>query len=71
MMSKSSKDQTVFYSIKGSTIRNFIIIDCISGTGIYYVAKIVTTSIVIGIVSSVVGTVEMKKLSNRKRLKND
>ncbi|MEN0642679.1 hypothetical protein MKY91_05840 [Alkalicoccobacillus gibsonii] len=70
-MSKSSKDQTVFYSIKGSTIRNFIIIDCISGTGIYYVAKIVTTSIVIGIVSSVVGTVEMKKLSNRKRLKND
>ncbi len=58
------KNQTVvFYSIRGSTIKKFIILDCITGTGIYYALIFITSSILVGIVGSMVCTEGLKRLS--------
>jgi len=51
----------IFITIKGSTIKKFIIFDCLTGTGIYYTVKFITASIIIGLIGSVVGTEGIKK----------
>lgn len=51
----------VFYTIRGSTIKKFIILDCITGTGIYYALKIITSSILVGVVGSMVCTGGIKR----------
>jgi hypothetical protein len=50
----------VFYTIRGSTIKKFIILDCMTGTGIYYALKFITSSIIVGIVGSMVCTESLK-----------
>lgn len=56
----------VFYTIKGSTIKKFLILDCITGTGLYYALKIYSSSVVIGILGSMVGVEGVRKISVRK-----
>jgi hypothetical protein len=55
----------VFYAIKGSTIKKLIIIDFITGTFIYYGLIIITSSILVGVVGSMVCTESMKRLTAR------
>ena len=52
----------VFYTIRGSTIKKFIILDCLTGTGIYYALKFITSSIIVGIVGCMVCTEGLKRL---------
>lgn len=56
------KSNVVFYTIRGSTIKKFILLDCITGTGVYYALKIITSSVLIGVVGSIVCTEGMKRL---------
>jgi hypothetical protein len=56
-------NKVVFYIIKGSTIIKFIIIDCITSTSLYYLIKLITSSILIGLVGSIVGIEGIKRVS--------
>ena len=55
----------VFYTIRGSTIKKFILFDCITGTGIYYGLKILTSSVLIGVVGSIVCTEGIKRVHGK------
>ncbi|MGE7662839.1 hypothetical protein ACQKL6_14220 [Peribacillus sp. NPDC097197] len=59
-MTTKKQHQIVFYSIKGSSIKNFLIIDLITGTGIYYAVKIISARVIMGMVGSVIGTEGIK-----------
>ena len=61
-----TKNLIVFYTIKGSTISKFLIIDCIAGTGIFYIVKIITTSVLVGMLGSIVCTEGLKRLPFKK-----
>ncbi|MCQ6563208.1 hypothetical protein NNL21_31535 [Paenibacillus mendelii] len=62
MRLKAGKDnQFVVYIIKGSTIRRFLILDLILGTGIYYVVKFIFASVLIASAGSIVGTEGVKR----------
>ncbi|WP_446715627.1 hypothetical protein [Bacillus sp. OTU530] len=61
VLRKKKQNQVVFYTIKGSTIKKFLILDCITSTGIYYVIQIISSSALIGFVGSIVGTECIKR----------
>ena len=60
--------QMVFYSIKGSSIKNFLLIDLITGTGIYYAVKVISASVIMGMVGSVIGTEGIKWVPKIRKL---
>ncbi|NRG43397.1 hypothetical protein HRF87_01305 [Bacillus sp. CRN 9] len=62
MTALKKENQIIFYSIKGSTIKKVFIIDLVTGTGIYYIVKFISASVLIGIIGSVVGTEGIKKV---------
>ncbi|CAM4246816.1 hypothetical protein [Bacillus manliponensis] len=57
-------NRVIFHTIKvkKSTIKNFIIIDLITGTGIYWIAKFIFSSSIIALISSAVGAEGVKKI---------
>ena len=59
------QNRIVFYTVKmkGSAIKTFLILDCITGTGIYFLIKWISSSILMGVVGSIVGTHGIKKIS--------
>ncbi|THF79825.1 hypothetical protein E6W99_11340 [Metabacillus sediminilitoris] len=59
------QNQVFFCSIRGSTIKKFIILDCITGTGIYYALKIITSSVLVGVVGSIVCTESIKRIPSK------
>ncbi|UVI33246.1 hypothetical protein [Paenibacillus spongiae] len=60
-MKTDKNSQFVVYIIKGSTIKRFLILDLIVGTGIFYVVKFVLSSVLIASVGSIVGTEGIKR----------
>lgn len=56
------QEQVFFYSIQGSTIKKFIIVDCLTATLAYYAIAIPTSSMLMGIIASVVFTEGIKRL---------
>jgi len=64
-MNMNIQNQVVFYTIKGSTIKKFLILDCITGTGIYYACKIISSSVLVGVLGSIVCTEGIKRLPNK------
>lgn len=60
-LSRKKNNQIVIYIIKGSTIKRFLILDLIIGSGIFYVVKFISSSILIASVSSFIGTEGIKK----------
>lgn len=56
------RNYVVFYTIRGATIKRFILLDCITGTGIYYGLIIITSSVLIGVVGCVVCTEGIKRV---------
>lgn len=66
---RAEKNQMVFYSIKASSIKNFLVIDLFVGTGIYYIVKIIASSMVIGMISSMLGTEGIKKIPKLRKVK--
>jgi hypothetical protein len=65
MMRMKKQNHIIFYTIKGSTIKKFLILDCITCTGIYYAIKIYTASVIIGVLGSMVGTEGIKRASDK------
>ncbi|MGV3464881.1 MAG: hypothetical protein ACO1OT_06260 [Heyndrickxia sp.] len=63
-----SQNRVVFYTIRGSTIKKFLILDCITGTVIYYLFKIISSSGFVGVLGSIVCTECIKRLSNKMAL---
>ncbi|MEY9866451.1 hypothetical protein ABIE66_001830 [Peribacillus sp. B2I2] len=61
MLSREKNNQIVIYIIKGSTIKKFLILDLIIGSGIFYVVKFISSSVIIASVSSFIGTEGIKK----------
>ncbi|MDO7486889.1 hypothetical protein Q5O89_15890 [Peribacillus frigoritolerans] len=61
MLRRKQNDQIVIYIIKGSTIKRFLILDLIIGSGIFYVVKFISSSIIIASASSFIGTEGIKK----------
>jgi hypothetical protein len=59
------QNQVVFYTIKGSTIKKFLILDCIAGTGIFYALKIISSSILVGFFGSLVCIESIKRLHSK------
>jgi hypothetical protein len=59
------QNQVVFYTIKGSTIKKFLILDCITGSVIFYALKIVSSSILVGFFGSLVFTEGIKRLHSK------
>ncbi|OLS34705.1 hypothetical protein BTR25_21170 [Bacillus sp. MRMR6] len=59
---KHNKNQVVFCTIKGSTIKKFLILDCLTGTSVYFALKIITSSILIGMLGSIACTETIKKV---------
>ncbi|WP_078378774.1 hypothetical protein [Sutcliffiella halmapala] len=64
-MSRRKQNQIVFYTIRASTIKKFIVIDCVTGTGIYYAIKIISASTLIGLVGTIIGIECIKRISVR------
>lgn len=56
-----SNQQFVVYTIKASTIRNFLLVELVAGMGIYYVIKIVTSSVLIATAGSMIGSEGIKR----------
>ncbi len=61
MMGKKN-NQFVFYTIKSSTIKKFVIIDLVTGTGIYWTVNFISSSALIAIISCILGTKKIKKM---------
>ena len=61
-LNRFKQNQIVFYTIKGSTIKNFLIVDMITGTGIYYVVKLISTSVLMGMIGSFLGAEGIKRI---------
>ncbi|WP_435922196.1 hypothetical protein [Paenibacillus sp. DYY-L-2] len=61
----SNKRRIVLLVIKRSSIQKFIVIDLILGTGIYYVAKIISSSAIVATIGSMIGTEAVKKLRGK------
>ncbi|WP_026049051.1 hypothetical protein [Bacillus bingmayongensis] len=55
-------NQFVFYTIKSSTIKKFVIIDLVTGTGIYWTVNFISSSALIAIISCILGTKKIKKM---------
>ena len=66
-MNMKAQNQVIFYTIKWSTIKKFLILDFIAGTGIYYAFKILTSSVLVGILGSVVCTEGLKRLPSKQK----
>ncbi|MBO1582848.1 hypothetical protein [Bacillus sp. XF8] len=63
-MKKEKNNQIVFHTIQGSTIKKFLIIDLITGTGIYWIINFISSSTLIAIISSILGTKRIKKMQS-------
>ncbi len=55
-------DQIFIHIIKCSTIKKFLILDLVTGTGIYYVVKFISSSVLIALIGSIIGTEGIKKI---------
>lgn len=55
-------NQFVFHIIKGSSIKKFLIIDLITGTGTYWTVNSISSSALIAIISCILGTKKIKKM---------
>jgi hypothetical protein len=58
-----NKPMIVIFTIKGSTIKRFIIFDLIFGTGLYMVVKIYSSSVIVATLGSLIGTEAVKKIN--------
>lgn len=56
-------NKVIFYTINRSTIKKFIILECVTGMSVYYTLKIITSSVLVGIVGSYTCTEIIKKVA--------
>lgn len=68
-MAIKAQPQFVVYTIKvprikRSTIKEFLIVDVIIGTGLYYAFKLYTSSEVIGLIGSIVGVTGIRQTTS-------
>lgn len=61
MQMKKGNHKFVFYTIKVTKLKRFLLLDMMAGTGIYFTVKVVTASVVAGMVGSVIGTEGLKR----------
>ncbi|MDQ0225878.1 hypothetical protein [Metabacillus niabensis] len=57
-----NQNKILFYTIKGSSIKQFFIIDLVVGTGIYYGVETFSSNVVIAIIGCVIGTEGIKRI---------
>ncbi|EEL47875.1 MULTISPECIES: hypothetical protein [Bacillus cereus group] len=69
-MLNRKNNQIVIHIIKGSTIKKFLILDLITGTGIYHLVKFISSSALIALIGSIIGTEGIKKIPKFKNNTN-
>lgn len=52
----------VVYTIKFSTIKKFVVLDLCVGTGIYYAAKLISSSVIFAMLAASLGAEGIKRL---------
>ncbi|WP_442637323.1 hypothetical protein [Rossellomorea marisflavi] len=58
-----AQHQVIFYAaIHGSSIKRFLLLDCLAGTGFYYIGKVLSSSAYVGVAASVICTEGIKRL---------
>ncbi|CAM4319451.1 hypothetical protein [Paenibacillus tarimensis] len=62
MLNKYNQNVIVIYTIKASSIRNFLIVDLAAGTGIYLAVKMLSSNVWIASIGSMLGTEGIKRL---------
>ena len=60
-MTVNNQNDVVFYSIEGSTIKKFLIIDLLIGSGLFYAIKIISASVLMGMAGSMIGAEGIKR----------
>ena len=63
MLKSKKQNQFVVYIIKGSTIKKFLILDLATGSIIYWMVKIIYSSMLLASVGSIIGTEGIKMIS--------
>ncbi|UOE95290.1 hypothetical protein [Alkalihalobacillus sp. LMS39] len=56
------QNQVVFYTIHSSALKRFFVIDCLTGTSVYYAVTYVSTSAIAGVIGSVAAVVAIKRI---------
>ncbi|PFN05057.1 hypothetical protein [Bacillus cereus] len=69
-MLNRKNNQIVIHIIKGSTIKKFLILDLITATGIYHLVKFISSSALIALIGSIIGTEGIKKIPKFKNNTN-
>lgn len=67
-MGSNGQSKVVFLVVKGTTIKKYILFNIVTGTGIFYLLKIVGLNIIISSIGSMVGSEGIKKLTDIKKL---
>ncbi|PZD95855.1 hypothetical protein DNH61_10415 [Paenibacillus sambharensis] len=62
MLSIKNRSVIVIYTIRASSIRNFLLVDLAAGTGIYLAVKMLSSNVWIASVGSMAGTEGLKRL---------
>ncbi|KQU63449.1 hypothetical protein ASG66_03315 [Bacillus sp. Leaf406] len=57
-----AQHQVIFYAIHGSSIKRFLLLDCLAGTGFYYMGKVMSSSAYVGVAASVICTEGIKRM---------
>ncbi len=57
-----AQHQVIFLAIHSSSIKRFILLDCLAGTGFYYMGKVLSSSAYVGLAASVICTEGIKRL---------
>lgn len=63
MLKLNTQNQIVFYTIKASTIKKFLILDLVAGSVIYFAVKIIYSSVLIASIGSIIATEGIKRIS--------
>ncbi len=58
----NKNNQFIFHTIQGSAIKKFVIIDLITGTGIYWTVNFISSSAILAIISCILGTKKIKEM---------
>ncbi|KON84765.1 hypothetical protein AF331_12140 [Rossellomorea marisflavi] len=65
-MGMKAQHQVIFCAIHSSSIKKFLLLDCLAGTGFYYMGKVMSSSVYVGIASSVICTEGIKRLLRKR-----
>lgn len=62
-MERIHQPKMIFIAIEKSTLQKFLLIDIIIGSGLYYIIKLISSSLLIATIGSMAGTEGIKTIN--------